>query len=284
MGNIPAFLLPNQQSLIEKVIDMRMVMIALAPLLLAACGAPADNGAANGAIANGPAPTATDAATQPIRLTAADGTKIFGTLYAAPHPRAVILLFHQAGSGKGEYATIAPRLVSMGYSALAIDQRSGGSLFGRNETAAAYGRDASYLDAKADLQAALEWALPQSKPVILWGSSYSSALVFLVAAENPGKVAGVMAFSPGEYLGQPTLVRDAAAKLRVPVFVTSAKNADEISAARDILAAVPGDEKVQAIPQIAGVHGSSTLIPARDPKGAKDNWRAVSAFLTKTVP
>jgi alpha-beta hydrolase superfamily lysophospholipase len=256
-------------------------MMCLAPVALAGCDAQSTQPIA---INTAAAATTDNAATQPITLTAADGTRIFGTLYAAPHPKAIILLFHQAGSGKGEYATIAPRLVGMGYSALAIDQRSGGSLFGRNETAAAYGREASYLDAKADLQAALDWATPQGKPVILWGSSYSSALVFLVAAENPGKVAAVMAFSPGEYLGQPTLVRDAAAKLRVPVFVTSAKNADEINAARDILAAVPGDDKVQAIPQIAGVHGSSTLIAARDPKGAEDNWRAVHAFLTKTAP
>lgn len=49
----------------------------------------------------------------------------------------MILLFHQAGSSKAEYATISPRLVAAGYSALAIDQRSGGELFGSNETAAA---------------------------------------------------------------------------------------------------------------------------------------------------
>ena len=75
-------------------------------------------------------------------MTTADGVKVAGLYYRVPRPKAVILLFHQAESGKGEYATIAPRLVAAGYSALAIDQRSGGDLFGRDETAATLGRSA----------------------------------------------------------------------------------------------------------------------------------------------
>jgi hypothetical protein len=37
-----------------------------------------------------------------------------------------ILLSHQAGSNRAEYAPIAPRLVKPGFNCLAIDQRSGG--------------------------------------------------------------------------------------------------------------------------------------------------------------
>lgn len=221
---------------------------------------------------------------KPLVIKAADGVAIHATHYPAPNPRAIILLFHQAGSGKGEYATIAPRLVKLGYSALAIDQRSGGDLFGVNETARGVGGQPSYLDAKVDLQAALDWAKSQGKPILLWGSSYSSALVFLVAAENPGAVTALLSFSPGEYLGQPDLVRRHAAKLAVPVFVTSAKDAGEIAAARAIFTAVPGTGNIQAVPAIAGVHGSSTLIAARNPSGAEDNWHAVEAFLKRVVP
>lgn len=225
-----------------------------------------------------------DSAATPLVIKAADGVTVHGALYAAPNPKAIILLFHQAGSSKGEYATIAPRLNALGYTALAIDQRSGGNLFGVNETARGMGDEPGYLDAKPDLQAALDWAKPQGKPIILWGSSYSSALVFLVAAENPGAVTAVLAFSPDEYLGQPDIVRRHAAKLAVPVFVTSAKDAEEIAAARAIVGAVPGARNVQAVPAIAGVHGSSTLIAARNPGGADDNWRAVMAFLKRVVP
>jgi len=67
---------------------------------------------------------------EPVTLQARDGVSVSALLYEATQPKAVILLFHQAGSSKAEYATIAPRLVASGYTALAIDQRSGGSLFG----------------------------------------------------------------------------------------------------------------------------------------------------------
>lgn len=262
---------------------MRLSLVLVAASL-AACS-PADP------VAGGASPTgaanadgAKPEAGAPTVIKTADGVTVYGTFYAAADPKAIILLFHQAGSGKGEYATIAPRLVAMGYSALAIDQRSGGDLFGPNQTADAVSGQPSYLDAKADLQAALNWAKPQGKPVLLWGSSYSSALVFLVAAENPGAVAGLLSFSPGEYLGQPDLVMRNAAKLAIPVFVTSAKDAGEIAAAKAIVNAVPGTGNVQAVPAIAGVHGSSTLIAARNPRGAEDNWRAVTEFLNRVAP
>lgn len=261
---------------------MRSMTMMVATIALSAC-TPAEPSKSNVPVADA-VKSAASAAIKPITLKAADGVTIFGSLYAAQNPKAIILLFHQAGSGKGEYATIAPRLAAMGYSALAIDQRSGGDLFGRNETAAALGHEASYLDAKADLQAAVDWAVPQGKPVMLWGSSYSSALVFLVAAENAGKVAAVLSFSPGEYLGNPSLVRDAAARVTVPVFVTSAKEAREIAAAKAIVEAAPGTHNVRFAPRIAGVHGSSTLITKRNPHGAEENWQAVEGFLRQIAP
>lgn len=222
-----------------------------------------------------------------ITLTASDGVKIAGRYYAAStaRPKAFILLFHQAGSNKSEYATIAPRLAEAGYAALAIDQRSGGKAFGGdNETVAASGRSAGYLDAERDLAAALSYAIKGDAPVIVWGSSYSAALVFRLAAANPGKIAGVLAFSPGEYLGGKATVRTAAAKVTAPVFVTSAKDKGEIAAARDILAAVPSRTKRQFVPVKGGVHGSSTLIAAKNAAGATENWAAVMAFLQAVAP
>ncbi|MBX9795833.1 MAG: alpha/beta hydrolase, partial [Sphingomonas sp.] len=56
----------------------------------------------------------------------------------------MLLLFHQAGSSKDEYAAIAPQLAADGYSALAIDARAGGDLFGPNQTVAALGGSADY--------------------------------------------------------------------------------------------------------------------------------------------
>lgn len=214
----------------------------------------------------------------PVTLHARDGVAISGLVYAAAHPKAVVLLFHQAESSKAEYAKIAPRLAASGFTALAIDQRSGGTLYGPNETAARLAKEASYDEAKPDLVAALDWAIPKHLPVVLWGSSYSAALVFEVAAEHAGEVAAVVAFSPGEYLGDSGAVGRASAKVHAPIYVTSAPAADEVSAARKILAASPAGTKTQYVPKF-GVHGASTLLEARDPKGAAAAWDHVLAFL-----
>jgi alpha-beta hydrolase superfamily lysophospholipase len=214
----------------------------------------------------------------PVTLHSLDRVSIFALVYEAAHPKAVILLFHQAGSSKAEYATIAPRLAAAGYTALAIDQRSGGSLYGPNETVSRLGRSATFEETKSDLVAALDWAVPQHLPVVLWGSSYSAALVFEVAAEHADQVSAVIAFSPGEYLKKSGAIARAAAHVHVPIYVTSSPDADEVNAARGILSASPAAAKTQFVPKF-GVHGSSALIEARDPKGAAENWDHVLAFL-----
>lgn len=218
-----------------------------------------------------------------VSMTASDGVVVHGLYYHAPHSRATVLLFHQAGSSKAEYATIAPRLVARGFDALAIDQRSGGSLFGPNLTMAGVRGRPGYLDAKKDLDAAFAWGMRRQVPIILWGSSYSAALVFLVAAQHPGDVRAVLAFSPGEYLDGKDRVRTAASRVRAPVFVTSAQTIAEVKAAARIVAASPARQKMQYVPVTGGVHGASTLIVARNPGGAAANWAAVSRFLDRAV-
>jgi alpha-beta hydrolase superfamily lysophospholipase len=217
---------------------------------------------------------------EPLTLQAHDGVSISALLYEARQPKGIILLFHQAGSSKAEYATIAPRLAATGFTALAIDQRSGGSLYGPNNTVPRLGRPATYEDAKADLEAALDWAVPRLLPIILWGSSYSAALVFEVTAEHTNQVSAILAFSPGEYLDTSGAVARAAGRVQVPIYVTSSSDADEIQAGRAILSAAPARVKTQFVPKF-GVHGSSTLIEARNPKGAAENWKHVLAFLSE---
>jgi dienelactone hydrolase len=217
---------------------------------------------------------------QDLTLKSADGATIFGKLYSAAHPKAIILLFHQAGSNSAEYASIAPRLVQEGFSALAIDQRSGDDMFDHvNQTKKTFGRDATYLEAEPDLEAALAYAGTLHLPVAVWGSSYSSSLVFLLAAKHPQEIKAVLSFSPGEYLGTKDMVQTAAAKVDLPIYVTSAKDKEEIANATLILNASPSKVKTQFIPKIAGVHGSSTLRQDRNPKGMTENWTAVLAFL-----
>ena len=231
-------------------------------------------------------PTAAEppAAARPLALESADGVAVSADLYEAAGAKAapIVLLFHQAGSNAAEYATIAPRLVRLGFSGLAIDLRAGGRLWGRNNrTVLQLGRSSEFHAAYADMEAALEWARAQGYPRILaWGSSYTAALVFRLAAEH-SDVAAVLSFSPGEYLGPGEPVRERAAQVRVPIFVTSATG-HEVDTARWILAASPAETKIQHVPTI-GVHGSSTLREDRNPGGTDENWAAVEVFLSSFV-
>jgi dienelactone hydrolase len=223
-------------------------------------------------------------AQQTVTLTAQDSVKVFGTYYPAPKASApIILLFHQAGSNRWEYEPIAPVLNSANFSALAIDARHGGDMWGHeNETVVHLGHEGNYLESLVDLEAALAWARKQnpSRKVIVWGSSYSACLVFVLAAKHPAEMAGLLSFSPAEYFQNKSLVHDAAVRVNIPVFITSAKDKEEEESARSIFN-VSADQKdsVLFVPKTAGVHGSSTLRDDRNPQGAAENWSAVLAFL-----
>jgi dienelactone hydrolase len=230
------------------------------------------------------APACTHAA-ETMSFTASDRVQVFADYYSAgSKAKPLILLFHQAGSNRGEYATIGPMLAALGFNALAIDQRSGGNAWGRtNETVKHLGKSTDYAEALHDLEAALQWTKSsgQSGPILVWGSSYSAALVFLLAAEHQDEIKAILAFSPGEYLRGSSTVRKAAAQVSIPIFVTSAKDSEEIAAAKSILDVSHSAEKSQFVPQIAGIHGSSTLREDQNPDGAEENWAAVKQFLAK---
>ena len=221
---------------------------------------------------------------EPVTLTAADGVKVYGEYWPAAGSKApLILAFHQAGSSHAEYVPLAPRLNQAGFGVLAIDQRSGGGEFGgKNRTVSTRGRSASYDAALADLEAAVAWghAHADGAPLLVWGSSYSAALVFLLAAKQPTDVHGLLAFSPGEYLRRPNAVGQAARTVRLPVFIDQASSDDEINASRAIFDALPGGDKTLFIPTTHGVHGAATLRSDRNASGAEENWTAVMAFLS----
>lgn len=229
-------------------------------------------------------PSAALVARMPVTLHASDGVTVYADAYGPASGSApVILLFHQAGSSKSEYAPIAPRLVALGYRALAIDQRSGGDLYAPpNETVAHLGRSAPFEAVLSDMDTALAYVqrVYPGAPVYAWGSSYSAALVFPFAAKHRGMLAAVLAFSPGEYLADKNAVRAAARHVTVPVFIDSSSDPQEVANARRVFAAVASRVKVQEVPA-HGIHGSSTLRSDRDSAGAAENWAAVSAFLNR---
>ena len=219
-----------------------------------------------------------------VRLVAADGVTVFADHFdpSGNRSRGTIVLFHQAGSNAAEYRTIAPRLAGMGFQVLAVDQRSGGAMFlAINRTVKALGGSTGYEAALPDMAAALASVQTQG-PVLVWGSSYSAGLVFALAAAHPGSVNAILAFSPGEYFSGLN-VAQAAARVRVPVYVTSANDAGEVAAAQTIADAVPGGLAVQFVPKV-GSHGSSTLRADADPVGEAANWDAVTRFLDRVAP
>ena len=220
-----------------------------------------------------------------ISFAASDRVQVFADYYSAgSQQKPLILLFHQAGSNRGEYATIGPMLATLGFNALAIDQRSGGNAWGQtNDTVKHLGKSTDYDEALLDLEAALQWAKSSGHTgsILAWGSSYSASLVFLLAAEHRGDINALLAFSPGEYLRGSSTVRKAAAQVSIPIFVTSAKDPKEIAMAKSILDVALSAEKTQFVPQIAGVHGSSTLREDQNPDGAEENWAAVKQFLAR---
>lgn len=209
-----------------------------------------------------------------------------------------IVLFHQAGGSKAEYDSIAPRLFARGYNVVAVSQRSGGRVFDKagNKTHQRYLASLKaknkrspekgavpYLDAMPDMKAAVAFAKQAhpGAPVAVWGSSYSSAMVFLLAADD-AEIDAVLAFSPGEYLkkkGKRVSVAKAAARVKAPVFI--ATPAKEHKRAAAIAKVVRGKPKLQ-LPKGA-VHGSSMLNPARS-KTSDQTWKLVEAFLDEHFP
>jgi len=209
-----------------------------------------------------------------------------------------IVLFHQAGNSRGEYAEIAPRLNALGYNCMAVDARSGGEAKGvKNATyaaAEAAGKSTSrYLDALPDLVAALKHARKTyaKGKLIAWGSSYSASLVLHIAATQPGLVDGVLAFSPGEYFAagkSGSWIAEETAKINaLPVFITSGPQ--EEGYWKRMYETMPSTQKVSFLPEgTASLHGSSVLwsnlgsvaYPIPNPL-AESYWTATVAFLNR---
>ena len=100
--------------------------------------------------------------------------------------------------------------------------------------------------------------------------------------DDPQGIVALLAFSPGEYFDGDPPIGAAAAKVRLPVYVFSTKA--ETGDADRIIAALPKTAgNVRFVPD-HGVHGSSTLIAAKNPQGAPSNWSAVLAFLNRVAP
>lgn len=226
-------------------------------------------------------------AAETIKIPSSDGIEIVVDLYKI-HPDTVpfIILFHQAGWSRGEYLEIAPKLNALGYNCLAVDQRSGNSINGVDnntfENAKKAMKQTRYIDAYRDVQSVIAHTkkfLAKGK-VIIWGSSYSSSLVLKYAGENPEKIDGALAFSPGEYFkqfGKPgDYIQSSVSGISCPVFITSSRS--EKSSWWTIYEAIPSQNKSYFLPETSGNHGSRALWSKFS--DSMNYWDAVKDFLS----
>ena len=231
------------------------------------------------------------AAAGEVSFTASDGVAVFAELHESANGRSApsIVLFHQGDAdGRGEYERIFPVLTVSGYNVLLVDQRSGGDVFGgRNRTAAGIDDSvpAAYCDAYPDLDAAVDFMRGSAfdGPLAVWGSSYSAALVFRVAA-NRDDVDAVLAFSPAS--GGPLAdcrPDEVLEEIEVPVLAlrpVREAGIPSVQAQMQAFAAV-GIDTVVAEP---GAHGSSMLDASRVGASTAATWVAVLDFLARSLP
>ncbi len=218
-----------------------------------------------------------------IEFPSLDHLMITADLYLIDNAEApFILLFHQAGWSRGAYREIAPELNALGFNCMAIDQRSGNeSNAVLNETAKrarSVNGSTNYIDAFPDLQAALNYIELEFKPVkvIIWGSSYSASLAFILAQKNPQLVDGILAFSPGEYFTfEGKSIADYSREISIPVFITSAQS--EKSNWEPIYQNLTSSQKMSYIPEFKGYHGSRALWSSNE--GHEKYWEHVKKFL-----
>lgn len=222
-----------------------------------------------------------------ISFKSADSLQISADLYIT-HPKTApfIVLFHQAGFSRGEYREIAPELNKLGFNCMAIDQRSGHDVNGIDNLTAKRAREkklgTSYLDALPDMLAAVSYAKKHfaEGKLIIWGSSYSAALVLYLAGQDTQLADAVLSFSPGEYFedtGKPSdFIQSSASHITIPTFITSASGEKEYWLA--IFESITA-KKQSFIPSGKGIHGSRALWEST-PEHV-EYWEAVKKFLTQ---
>lgn len=190
-----------------------------------------------------------------------------------------VLLCHQAGYSRGEYINTAKKLNELGFSCMAIDQRSGKGVNGViNQTAIDADsklRNVGYAGAKQDVEAAIDYLYDNNdnQPIILVGSSYSASLALWIGSEN-NKIKAVAVFSPGEYLTGINLTKTIKS-INLPIFATSSKR--EIGPVEKLLSKVKSELITQFKPEVKGFHGSKALWDKNE--GHQGYWSAFKNFL-----
>ncbi len=217
-----------------------------------------------------------------VTFIASDSLRITADLYLNNYNYPFILLFHQSGYSRGEYAGIADKLLNLDYNCLAVDLRSGGKVnYIKNETASRLqdkNMSCRLIDSRKDILAAIEYTRNYNNiPVILFGSSYSASLCMIVGKNNEN-VNAVVAFSPGEYFEPEISVKSTLKDFDKPLFVSSSEN--EYSYILEMLDFAP--ENILTIykhKEGNDSHGAKILWESN--KASKECWLELLMFFRK---
>ena len=214
-----------------------------------------------------------------ISLLGSDGPNITADAYLKNDTLPYMILCHEEKSSRGEYNESAKKFMKLGYNCLAIDLRNGGTKNGvqngTKENAEEQKLPTGYLDAKADIEAAINYAYDKNhKNVILVGSGYSASLALYIGSSNH-KVSAVIAFSPGDYFSGKLKTKEAFENYDKPVFVTS--SASESEKVKKYIASIPSEKLVHFTPPNEGAHGSEALLSSD--KEYHEYWISIVMFL-----
>jgi len=223
-----------------------------------------------------------------VTFPASDSLPVTADLYKGKAGEPWLLLFHDEQGSRGEYRSLAPRLVKMGYHCLAVDLRTGREsnyvsnlTTRRADTLRPHPRP---LDCLRDMEGAIRYAYENShQPVVLLGSSFSASLALLQATRDT-LVRAVIAFSPGEFFRPFVTVRDSLQAVRVPVLIAGTKQ--EYPYLQELSSLIPASLLTLYTPvRYDGLHGVAALLP--DDPASGDYWLSLLMFfrkIRKTAP
>jgi dienelactone hydrolase len=214
-----------------------------------------------------------------ITFTSADSLEITADEYIVNPDKPYILLFHEQGSSRGEYHTIARRLCKLDYNCLAVDLRNGGNNSHVSNETAKRCRESrcptGIDDLGSDVLAAIEYIKRKSEyPVILFGSGANGSLSLKIAAENE-HVRAAVALSPGEYFMPALKIQDAISGLKKPVFIAASKT--EIPYVTELASGIEKDYLTLFEPKMGeGNRGTESLSVNNDDN--TEYWVALILF------
>jgi hypothetical protein len=224
----------------------------------------------------------TSPAVEKVTYYSSDSLKITADLYLNSYELPFIILFHNSESSRGEYTTIAPRLLKLGYNCLAVDLRVGNTCnYIQNETAERARLDnisRSFIDCKKDILASVKYVEKfNDKNIVLFGSSFSASLCLLVSKDQ-NRVNSVIAFSPGEFFRPEVAIKDQIKGLAKPIFVSATQLESEY--VTDLLSGVSSEFKTMYVP-IKGKGLNATKMLDESCESANDCWLDLLLFFKK---